>query len=188
MQRKMTPMNDITIYPNKRYLITMTIGCLAMVCACVLPLIYGFELSGRDSMGRFFRAITPEIFYIGAPLFSLLLIYACYRLLVPTPSVIINREGIVDNASVFSAGLIRWEEIERVFVYRIGNNPFLGIVPVDIETVLARQSAIKRFMFRMNKGMTEAPFAIPSGTLSITADELLAKIESYRKDISPDRT
>jgi hypothetical protein len=180
-------MNDVVIYPNKRFLIAMAVGCLAMVSACILPLVYELDIGGNDALGRFFQAITPGIFYVGAPLFGLLLVYACYRLLKPAPSVIINQEGIFDNASIFGAGLIRWEEIKSMFVYAIGNNPFLGIVPVDIETVLARQSGIKRFIFRMNKGMTEAPFAIPGGGLPITADELLAKIESYRKQISPDR-
>lgn len=180
-------MKDIVIYPKKRSLIIMAAGCLLFVGASLYFIIYGYNISGRDALGQFFKAITPEIFYIGAPLFSLLLIYICYRLLKPAPSVIINEEGIFDNASVFGAGLIRWEEIESMFLYKIMDNSFLGIVPVDIETILARQSVIKRFSFKMNKGMTQAPFAIPEVVLPMSVEELLAKIQLYRSSLSQDR-
>ena len=176
-------MKDIVVYPNKRYLIAMAAGCLLFVGGCIYPLIYGYKISGRDALGQFFKAITPGIFYIGAPLFSLPLIYICYRLLKPSPSVIINQEGIFDNASVFGAGMIRWEEIESMFIYKIMDNSFLGIIPVNLETILARQSIIKRFLFRLNKGMSQAPFAIPAGGLPMSVEELLAKIQLYRKSL-----
>jgi hypothetical protein len=180
-------MKDIVIYPNKRSLIGMAAGCSLFVGASLYFIIYGYNISGRDALGQFFKAITPEIFYIGAPLFSLLLIYICYRLLKPAPSVIINEEGIFDNASLFGAGMIRWEEIESMFIYKIMDNPFLGIIPVSLETILARQSSIKRFFFKMNKGMTQAPFAIPESVLPMSVEELLAKIQLYRSSHSQDR-
>ena len=180
-------MKDIVIFPNKRYLLAMAAGCLLLIGGCLYPLIYGYNISGRDALGWFFQAITPEIFYLGAPLFSLPLIYICYRLVKPRPSVIINQEGIFDNASAFGAGMIRWEEIESMFIYKIMENPFLGIVPVNLDTILARQSGIKRFLFRMNKGMSQAPFAIPQGGLPVSVEELLAEIQSYRKSLSQGR-
>lgn len=187
LKESISYVEDIVIYTKKRYLIAMTAGSLLLVSACVYPLIYGYNISGRDSLGRFFKAITPEIFYIGAPMFSLALIYLGYGLLKPTPSVIINQEGIVDNVSAFGAGLIRWDEIESVFVYRIMDNAFLGIVPVNLDAVLARQPTMKRFLFRMNKGMAPAPFAISGGGLPMSVEELLSRIESYREALSQDR-
>ena len=165
----------------------MTAGSLLLVSACVYRIIYGYNISGRDSLGRFFQAITPEIFYIGAPVFSFALIYLGFRLLKPAPSVIINQEGIVDNTSVFGAGLIRWEEIEGMFIYTVMDNAFLGIVPVNLEAVLARQPTMKRFLFRMNKGMAQAPFAISGGGLPMSIEELFSKIESYREALSRNR-
>jgi hypothetical protein len=180
-------MQDIVIYSSKRYLLAVGAGSLLFVVASLYFIIYGYNISGRDSLGEFFRAITPEIFYLAAPLFSLGFIYACYRLLKPTPSVIINREGIFDNASALGAGLIRWEEIKSVFIYNLMNNKFLGIVPVNVETILARQSGVKRFFLKMGKGMSPAPFSIPQGGLPMKVEELLAKIESYRKSLSQDQ-
>ena len=180
-------MEDIVIYTKKRYLLAMAAGSLLLVIACVYPLIYGYNISGKDSLGGFFKAITPEIFYIGAPVFSFALMYLGYRLLKPAPAVIINQEGIVDNTSAFGAGLIRWEEIESMFVYTVMDNAFLGIVPVNLEAVLARQPTMKRFLFRMNKGMAQAPFAISGGGLPMSVEELLSRIESYREALSQDR-
>ena len=180
-------MKDIVIYSSKSYLMAMAAACLLFAGFSTYFLIYGYNISGRDALGQFLKLLTPGIFYIGAPMFGLLLIYVCYRLLKPTPSVIINREGIVDNASVFSAGMIRWEEIKSMFIYKYMGKPFLGIIPVDIETILARQSGIKRFLFRVNKGMTQAPFAIPEVGLPMSVAELLAKIQLYRESLSRDR-
>jgi hypothetical protein len=179
-------MNDIVIHSSKSYLMALAAACLLFVGGSVYPLIYGYEIPGEDVMGEFFRWVTPEIFYMGT-LFTLPFIYCCYRLLKPMPSVIINREGIFDNASALSAGMIRWEEIERIFIYKVMDKPFLGIVPVDIKTVLARQSSIKRLFFRMCEVVSTAPFAIPEGGLPMTAEELLAKIQLYRESLSQDR-
>jgi hypothetical protein len=177
---------NIVIYTKKRYLLAMAAGSLLLVSACVYGIVYGYNISGRDSLGRFFKAITPEVFYIGAPVFGLGLVYLGYRLLKPTPAVIINQEGLVDNASVFGAGLIRWEEIEGMFVYKVMDNAFLGIVPVNLDDVLARQPTMKRFLFKMNKGMAHAPFAISGGGLPMSVEELLSRIESYREALLQD--
>lgn len=177
-------MTDIVIYPDKRYLLALAAGCLLLTGGSIYLIIYGYDVSGRDSVGQFFKAITPGIFYIGVPMFSLLLIYICYRLLHPMPSVIINQEGIFDNASLFGAGMLRWEEIENMFVYQIMDSKFLGLVPADPETVIARQPAIKRFFFKMGKGMSPAPFAIPEDGLPMPAEELLAKAQLYRISLS----
>jgi hypothetical protein len=176
-------MNDIVIYPNKRYLLAMAAGSLLFVGASLYFIINGYNISGRDALGQFFKSLTPGIFYIGAPLFSLPLIYLCYRLLKPKPSVIINQEGIFDDASMFGAGMVRWEEIKSVFIYEIMNKKFLGIVPVNLETILARQSRFKKVFFKLGKGMAPAPFAIPAGGLPMTVEELLRKIQLYRESL-----
>ncbi len=143
-------------------------------------------MRGGDALGEFFKSVTPGIFYLGL-LFALPFVYFCYRLLRHTPSVVINREGIVDNASALGAGVIRWDEIKSIFIYKVMGKPIIGIVPVNVETILARQSGIKRFFFRMNKGMTTAPFGIPEAGLPLTAEELLAKIQLYRESVSQTR-
>jgi hypothetical protein len=174
---------DIVIYSHRQYLILAGISLL-MVGLSIYALIYPFEITGQDVMGRFFKSITPGLFYISAPLFSLPFLYTCYRVLKPTPALIINQEGIFDNASIFSAGMIRWEEIKSLFIYNVMDNRLLGIIPVNIETILARQSSVKRFLLRIGNDSSAAPFAIPEALLPMSLEELLANIETYRNNRS----
>jgi hypothetical protein len=57
-----------------------------------------------------------------------------------------------------------------------------------MKTVLACQSIIKRFFFRIGKGISSAPFAIPEGDLPTSVEELLVKIQLYRESLSQERT
>ena len=41
-------MEDIVIYTKRRYLIAMAAGSLLLVGACVYPLVYEFNISGRS--------------------------------------------------------------------------------------------------------------------------------------------
>jgi hypothetical protein len=180
-------MKDIVLYSSKRYMVAMAAALLLFAGVSIYHIIYAHNISGRNPFTQLFRSITPEIFYVIAPLSSVLFIYVCSRLLKPTPSVIINREGIFDNASVLGAGMIRWEEINSMFIYKVMDNFLLGIIPVNMETILARQSIIKRFFFRICKGISPAPFAIPEGGLPMSVEELLVKIQLYRESLSQDR-
>ena len=175
-------MDDIVIYASKLKLLGMATVCLAFEGFFIHFLNYGL-FEGRAP----FKEYIPAILYAGGPVMGLLFIYLSYRLLRPKPAVVINREGIFDNASLLGAGLIRWEEIKSVFTYEVMNHSVLGIIPVDLETIVARQSGIKRFFFRMGKGLdSRAPFVIPGSILPMSAEELLTKIHAYKKARFPE--
>ncbi|MEW6208222.1 MAG: STM3941 family protein [Acidobacteriota bacterium] len=122
--------------------------------------------------------------YIGVPFFGLGFIYACYRLFVPKPLLIINRDGIFDNASAVGAGMLRWEEIAEIFTYTFWGERFLGIIPINPETVMNRQSSIKRFLMKLNRGLKLAPINIPQPGLPMSVDELQSMIEEYRSRLN----
>ena len=174
-------MKDIVVYSHRWYLMLAGISLL-MVGLSIYPIIYPFEITGQDAAGRFLKSITPGLFYVSAPLFSLPLLYTCYRLLKRSPALIISEEGIFDDASIFSAGMIRWEEIESMFIYNVMDNRLLGIIPFDVETILARQSPVKRFLMRIGNDSSAAPFAIPEDALPMSLEQFLVKIEPYRKN------
>lgn len=177
-------MNEIVIYSQKRYLVMAGLS-LILVSLSVYALIYPFEITGEDMMGRIFRAITPELFYLSAPLFSVPFLYSCYRVLKRSPALIINQEGIFDDASMLGAGMIRWEEIEQMVIFNVMNNRFLGIIPVDTQAILARQTSVKRFFLRIGNKPQTPPFAIPEGLLPMSLEELLANIETCRNNRPP---
>jgi len=169
-------MNEVAIYPKKVKLLTIALGSLLFV-------ILSFYVARNHAMGLDLWTIII-ISYVGIPFFGLCLVYAIYRLLVPKPAVVISDEGIFDNASAVGAGMLRWEEIADVFAYDFRGQRMLGIIPVNEEVVLGRQSRLKRVMAKMNKGIAEAPFNIPQSVLPITVDELLTRVEERRRGSS----
>ena len=167
-------MNEVVIYPKKLKL-------LAIAMASLLFVIFGFYL-GQNRVAMevpVWKFIV--IAYVGIPFFSLCLVYAIYRLLVPKPAVVISDEGIFDNASAVGAGMLKWEEIAEVFAYDFMGQRMLGIIPVNEAVVLARQSRLKRVMAKMNKGIAPAAFNIPQSVLPISVDELLSRVEERRR-------
>lgn len=172
-------MEDIVIFAKKSKLVGTAVGCLVFEALFIYYFIYGLPEGPAP-----FKSLLPGALIIGAPMFGAGLIYICFRLLRPSPVVIINREGILANVSILSAGLIHWHEIKTMFVYRIVDQPILGIIPFDSDVIIARQSPIKRFFFRIGKSAsTVTPFNIPGNMLPMSAEELLAKIHWYREKL-----
>lgn len=65
------------------------------------------------------------------------------RLLMPKPAVVISDAGIFDNASAVGAGMLKWEEIADVFACDFMGQRWLGIIPMNEEVILGRQSRLK---------------------------------------------
>jgi hypothetical protein len=148
-------MEDIVIFADKTKLVGMAIAGLVFEAFFIYYFVYGLP-EGRAP----FQSLLPGASLIGAPMFGVALIFICFRLLRPSPAVIINRAGILDNASIFGAGFIHWHEIKTMFVYRVIDQAMLGIIPFDSNVIIARQSPIKRFFFRrLKSASTAAPFA-----------------------------
>jgi hypothetical protein len=67
-----------------------------------------------------------------------------------------------------------------MYVYRVIDKPLLGIIPFDSDVIIARQSPVKKFFFRIHKSALVAPLiSIPQVALPMPAEELLAMIHRY---------
>jgi hypothetical protein len=165
-------MDEIVIYPSKFKTALLAAGALIFVCGILALAIWG-EKSEIPSWEELI------IYWVGIPFFGFAFIYACYRLIVPKPAVIINHRGVFDNASALSAGLVEWDEIDRVFIYEYYGQRCLGIVPLDVKAFFKRQPIFKRWLMRINLHLVEAPINIPQNTLPMKVDDLLLKILEY---------
>lgn len=172
-------MKEIIIYPSKAKLLLIAVGALLFVAGGIY-----FAIESESLNLSYWKIVLVS--YIGVPFFGLCFIYAIYRLLKPQPSLVINREGIFDNASAVGAGLIRWQEIAELIPYSFMGQQFLGIVPVNVDEILARQSCIKRMVVKMNQALVQAPFNIPQNILPISIDELMYTIEGYSLSLDGD--
>ena len=166
-------MDDIVVYPSKSKLLGIALAALIFAAAGLWTGIQGKEI-GLSGLLIFVAA------YLGVPFFLGCMVYAIYRVAVPRPSVIINAQGIYDNATLTGAGMIQWEEIAKIIHYQYMGQQFLGIIPADIQAVITRQPFLKRMVMRRSMGMVQAPFNIPQNILPMTAEELLARIRRFR--------
>jgi hypothetical protein len=122
--------------------------------------------------------VAPLAGLAAAVFFGACGLYALWRLLRPRPALVINRRGIVDNASALSIGFLSWDDIAELYEYRYQNQVMLGIVPRDLDAVLGKQPAWKRRVLRANLWLGTAPINIPQVILPMKVSELLREIET----------
>jgi hypothetical protein len=168
-------MDDIVIYPSKGKMATLAFGSLAMAAMCGATVVYQKEMEVPD--------FGVAVGVLGAIILGICSLWAFIRLFNPTPSVIVNREGITDNSSGTSVGLIRWAEIEQLTTYKMNYTTNLGIIVSDPESVFRRQSAGKAALLRSSWKLTNVPISIPQSTLPVSAEDLARQIIAYRASL-----
>jgi hypothetical protein len=90
------------------------------------------------------------------------------------PLVVVDDEGIVDDATTAGVGRVRWDEIAFAQVYEFNGQTMLGMVPRDLDTILERLPEEKRRRVHVNRALGCPPISIPEALLPMTAAELLA--------------
>lgn len=162
----------IVIYPRRWKQVLFALGALVFVVAGFL---IGVANGWQGNLG------VLVAIYVGVPFFGLCFLYLIFRIAVPRPALIVSDEGILDNASVVGAGLIRWDEVKDIRATSFGTERVLVIVPKDETTILARQNPVKRRLMRMNKSLANCIVCIPGNILPMTCEELRDQIRQYRK-------
>jgi hypothetical protein len=99
--------------------------------------------------------------------------YFGYRVVRPGVAVVLDAEGIKSNASTINPGPVYWSEIASAEVCKYGLMRHLRIYLRDPETVLERQPAWKRAVFRSGMALGSSPVEIPETLLPMSVDELL---------------
>lgn len=167
----MTGKPPLTLYRKKSHLVAMAASCLGLTYIAVMMLRHHPE-TRSTWLGVLAMSAIPSC--------GMCLAYTLFRLCVPTPAVVVDDEGLLDNASITGAGMLRWEEISDVFAYEFKGQRMLGIVPVD-GVAFERLPRLKRLVLGINKHIGVPPFNIPLKILPVSADELLASIEERQR-------
>ncbi len=164
------------VYPSRNRLVQrILLPSLAFaIVIAATPTLVSTLLHTQQSAGI---APGPMVLLSLAVLCALLLFY---RLLVPKPALIIDNEGIVDNASAIVAGIgmIHWSEIAAVLLYGNARHSYLVIVPHDMRTLQARQNVLSRAFANVFTRALPSPISIPEWLLTMPAAEVLAQIRS----------
>jgi hypothetical protein len=116
---------------------------------------------------------------IGLLFSPIMSIYSLIKLSSNEPVLVINDEGIIDNASPASVGLIKWSEILELLTYRDEGICFLGIAVKNPNEVLSRRRGMGGMLARFEAG-GDGPtqLKIPQTFLSMPIPELLEQIAS----------
>ena len=160
---------QMVIYPSRLKLLKLLLLDTVFGLAAALLLFLWWSGGIRTILAPFFGTLGV----LGALLVASFLLY---RLIVRRPALVVGAEGILDDASMLSAGFIRWEEIEEIGVHTFGGQTFLGVMPKDAEDVLARQSSIKRGLMRANMSLGAPPINVPQSVLPIKAADLAIQL------------
>jgi hypothetical protein len=169
-----SPSNELVVPASVRKLVAIAAGSVAFALAGA------WLVRNPDNLTDVLAGAAAIV------LFGACGIVVIVRIVRPTPAVVINDKGILDNASALGAGFIAWDEIADLREYRFNSQVFLGIFPKQLDAILARQSAWKRQAIRANLALGAAPINIPQVVLPITVTELLREIR--RRFRAPERT
>lgn len=101
------------------------------------------------------------------------------------PGLTINRQGIIDNSSGVSAGLIPWTDIQEIKISQVMNQKFLMFIVRNPEEYLDKATnPLKRNAMKMNYKTYGSPISISSNALKINFDDLhkllIDKMKEYK--------
>jgi hypothetical protein len=105
-----------------------------------------------------------------------------FRLLKPGPAILIDDDGIVDDASGVSLGRIRWDQVGAIEEYRVNDQAFLSIRVKDLDALIAQQPFWKRRIIRANLKMGAAAVNIPQASVGIKLADLRREMEQRRRE------
>lgn len=120
----------------------------------------------------------PEVL-IAVVFFGACFLYAAYRCIYLQASLVFDGRGFRDNGSALASGFVHWHEVKQVTVRELNNQRFLCIDPVDPESILMRQSPLKRKVMRMNIGLLGTPITIPLNVFREPEKDLLDLFRQY---------
>ena len=117
--------------------------------------------------------------WVGIPFFGLIGIFALYRLFSNNPALIIDVNGITDNASALSAGFIPWSNFASAAIITIKNQRMIRIDLVNVNGFLTSLGPFKRRVLKMNLAMVGYAVAIPGVSFAMPIEEVLSHINRY---------
>jgi hypothetical protein len=169
----------MAVYARRLHLLGMAAACLGLMFIAGMMLRHEPEL--RFTWLGMLAALALVSCGLGLACFV-------FRLCAGRPALVIDDEGLLDNATLTSAGMLRWEEIEDVYAYELMGHRMLGIVPVDEQALIGRLPRLKQLVLRTNRAFGLPPFNIPLKPLRVSIEDLLAGIEERQRNARMRRT
>lgn len=124
---------------------------------------------------------------IGLAFFGLCGVMVGRKLFDRRPGLVIDHEGLDDNASGVAVGRIPWRDIAGFDDYQLQGQSMVVVRLRDPEPYLARGNALAGAIRRANFKLCGSPVVIAASGLEIGHAELLQTLQSRARDSGPRR-
>jgi hypothetical protein len=165
----------IAIASNKAKLFLMTLGGFLSAAGGVL--LFGFS----DADGRYSSIYVKGVSVLSVAFFGWCGLRAPFKLFDGSPGLVLDGEGIIDNASGLAVGRVEWREIHGVHLLSVSGQRFLAFLVDRPEDFLRRGSFLSRVFSRMNYKMYGTPILISANALQVDFDELERQVQDFRR-------
>lgn len=160
----------IKIYPSLK---KMMVG---LVISFVFTIVGVIEIIG----GMDGNILLLILGVVSAGFMGIVFLYLLKRIIMRTPILVIDKDGITDNASAGGVGLVRWSEVKEVIIHTYMDQKLLGIVVHNNDVIEERLSGIKKALFKINKSKAmsmNTPINIPQNVTSVKLEEIKKHID-----------
>lgn len=160
-------MSSVSIPLSKTKIVFGISGSVVFVAAGFWFLFY---LAAHQTR---FNPLTVKMAGIASILFfGLALVFWIKKYADKKPGLIIDGNGITDNASGVSGGLIEWKDITDIKTFQIMRTRLLLIYTADPEKYISRATGIKAKIMRTNLNTYGTPLSVASAALKTDFDKL----------------
>ena len=176
----MSEQNQIEIPLSKQKLYLMLFGSIIFVCIGIW-LVTNPPKSNHPIFGNPMIILISGISAI--TFFGFIAFTLIKKLPDNKPGLIINSEGIIDNSSGVSAGIVSWKDIIEITTSNVMNQKFIMFIVKNPEEYINRQNGvIKRKAMEMKYKSYGSPISISANTLNTNFEELYKLLQRKFKE------
>lgn len=161
--------SNIEIFCNKKKVLPFVLGSIVFVLAAIF-LLYVTLLAKSPIALKIFVSLLA---FTGILFFGLIVLVMLPKLFTSNPALIISEDGLIDNTSGVSVGLILWSEIKKIKYQHSGNNTFLvPTVKNPTKFINSQKNPIKKMAIKINNKISGTPIHVLVSILDIDLSTL----------------
>ena len=150
----------------------MVVLCIGFAILSYLCYIQGWNAF----MGNLF---WQAVLVTATLMFALGAMFMAKRAANPLPALILDDEGIIDNAGLIRGAKHLWSNIERIEQRNVYGSTLILVYLKDPHAFIDAQSGIKKKMLTSTYNQQGTPVSIPGKALEGAAGDLLKLLRSY---------
>jgi hypothetical protein len=165
-------MNSIEIPFSKwKLLIAVAASALFVGLGVFLLFVWSEEPGSSNPMAKKIIGGILIVFFGAVSAFGFV------KMLSKKCALLINDEGILDNTTASSFGLIKWENITGFKIEEMMSRKYLVIHVNNGKEMIEKSKGMVRKTMKMNFSMYLTPYAIPSTVVNYKLDDLIVLLE-----------